>query len=221
MRTASSASTRFRLSARNCPNNNAEPESRTSAFGALATIAWSRSRTMMSRIRTAIRIRPARSICVPPTSTVLPCPIFCSIAVASQGVTMSRLIGPAPSRHHRLPKQPAKITSREARNDGEPPEPAPAGQRTSPRSQAVGKTVKTGIRSGQQTAAPGAEPPRRVPHASQRRPTASAGRRRTGWDAGSTYVLPLPLVAGADGPWRATTASAAGIAPLLIPVELI
>jgi hypothetical protein len=36
-------------------------------------------------MRTAIRIRPARSIWVPPTSTVLPWPIFSSIAAASDG----------------------------------------------------------------------------------------------------------------------------------------
>ena len=66
----------------------------------------------MSRMRTAIRIRPARSIWVPPTSTVLPWPILSSIAAASQGVAMSRLIGPAPSRHHSAPKQPTKMTIR-------------------------------------------------------------------------------------------------------------
>ena len=48
------------------PINSAVPDSFTSALGALATIAWSRSLTMMSRSRTAIRIRPTRSICVPP-----------------------------------------------------------------------------------------------------------------------------------------------------------
>ena len=111
MRIASSASTRLMLSARNRPINSAEPESFTSAFGALATIARSRSLTMMSRMRTAMRIRPARSICVPPISTVLPWPIFSSIAVASQGVATSRLIGPAPRRHHSVKKLPAKITA--------------------------------------------------------------------------------------------------------------
>jgi len=59
---------------------------------------------MMSRIRTAIRILPARSIWVPPTSTVLPWPILSSIAAASHGVAMSRLIGPAPSRHPQRPE---------------------------------------------------------------------------------------------------------------------
>ncbi len=76
---------------------------------------WSRSRTMMSRMRTAIPTRPARSICVPPTSTVLPWPILSSIAAASHGVARSRLIGPAPSRHHSPPKQPVKITDQHAR----------------------------------------------------------------------------------------------------------
>jgi hypothetical protein len=38
IRTASSASTRLRLSARSCPVNSAMPDSLTSAFGALATI---------------------------------------------------------------------------------------------------------------------------------------------------------------------------------------
>ena len=110
MRIASSASTRLRLSARSRPINSAVPESLTSAFGAVATIARSRSRTTMSRMRTAMRMRPARSIWVPPISTVLPWPIFSSIAGASQGVAMSRLIGPAPSRHHSPPKQTTKIT---------------------------------------------------------------------------------------------------------------
>ena len=111
IRTASSASTRLRLSARSRPIRSAVPDSFTSAFGAVATMTWSRSRTTMSRMRTAIRIRPARSICVPPTATVLPWPIFSSIAAASQGVATSRLMGPAPSRHHSPPKQPVKITA--------------------------------------------------------------------------------------------------------------
>ncbi len=114
IRTASSASTRLRLSARSRPINKAVPESFTSAFGAVATITRSLSLTTISRMRTAMRIRPARSIWVPPTSTVLPWPIFSSIAAASQGVAISRLIGPAPSRHHSPPKQPPKITSRTA-----------------------------------------------------------------------------------------------------------
>ena len=62
MRIASSASTRLRLSARSRPINSAMPESLTSAFGAVATMARSWSRTTISRIRTAMRIRPARSI---------------------------------------------------------------------------------------------------------------------------------------------------------------
>ena len=111
IRTASSASTRLRLSARSRPIRSAVPDSFTSAFGAVATMTWSRSRTTISRMRTAIRIRPARSICVPPTATVLPWPIFSSIAAASQGVATSRLMGPAPSRHHSPPKQPVKITA--------------------------------------------------------------------------------------------------------------
>ena len=49
---------------------------------------------------------------VPPTLTVLPWPILSSIAAASHGVAMSRLMGPAPSRHQRAPKQPTKIKTR-------------------------------------------------------------------------------------------------------------
>ncbi len=42
--------------------------------------------------------------------TVLSWPIFSSIAAASQGVAMSRLIGPAPSRHHSAKKPEPKIS---------------------------------------------------------------------------------------------------------------
>src|SRR5579859_4290988 len=45
----------------------------------------------------------------------------------------------------------------------------------------------------------GAVPLRRAPHANRRRPIAAPGHQRTDWGSGSTFVLPLPLVADADG----------------------
>ena len=45
------------------------PETRTSAFGALATTAPSASRTTMSRMRTAVPPLSVCSIWVPPTTT--------------------------------------------------------------------------------------------------------------------------------------------------------
>ena len=80
--------------------------------GALATMALLRSRTTMSRRRTATLIRPARSIWVPPTSTVWSRPRFCSMADASHGVTTSRLMGPAPRRSHSPKKPTPKTTAR-------------------------------------------------------------------------------------------------------------
>ena len=53
MRTASAAPTRLRLSARIWPLSRLMPETRISAFGALATMVPSGSRTTMSRTRTA------------------------------------------------------------------------------------------------------------------------------------------------------------------------
>ncbi len=100
MRTAISAPTRLRLSARIWPLNRLLPDTRTSAFGALATIVPSASRTTMSRSRTAVPPLSVRSIWVPPTSTWRLLPKFSSIAAASQGVTMSSWIGPLASRHH-------------------------------------------------------------------------------------------------------------------------
>ena len=199
MRTASSASTRLRLSARSRPISSAVPDSLTSAFGALATMAWSRSRTTISRMRTAMRIRPARSIWVPPTSTVLPWPIFSSIAAASQGVAMSRLIGPAPSRHHSPPKQPAKITTSTRDHDREPLDPALAGQPALQRRELVAEPVKAGIRTGQQPARAMAAPPRHGHDPSRpHHPTARCGRRHADWTPWATYSLPLPLGAGAE-----------------------
>ena len=198
MRTASSASTRLRLSARSRPINSAAPDSFTSAFGALATIAWSRSRTMMSRMRTAMRIRPARSICVPPTSTVLPWPIFSSIAAASHGVAISRLIGPAPSRHHSAPKEPAKITIRAAITMARRfTQRSPASHRRSAR-EAVTEPMQ--YRSSIATAAGERDdrPPRHGRDPNRHHPTARAGRQHADLTPGATYSLPLPLGAGAD-----------------------
>ena len=62
IRTAISAPTRLRLSARMWPLNRLMPETRTSAFGALATTVPSASRTMMSRMRTAVAPLSVRSI---------------------------------------------------------------------------------------------------------------------------------------------------------------
>ena len=132
------------------------PDSFTSAFGAVATTARSRSRTTMSRIRTAILIRPARSICVPPTSTVLPWPILSSMAAASHGVATSRLIGPAPSRHHSPPKQLTKITASTAITTASALDPASADQPPLQRCELVAEPIKSGTGTGQQPTRAGA-----------------------------------------------------------------
>ena len=163
IRTASSASTRLRLSARSRPIRSAVPDSFTSAFGAVATTAWSRSRTTMSRIRTAIRIRPARSICVPPTSTVLPWPILSSIAAASHGVATSRLIGPAPSRHHSPPKQLDEDHRQHGDHDGQALDPAFAGQPAAAALRTCRRTDEIRNWDGTAAGARGSAPPRRAP----------------------------------------------------------
>ena len=119
----------------------------------------------MSRIRTAIRILPARSICVPPTSTVLPCPILSSIAAASHGVATSRLIGPAPSRHHSPPKQPAKITANTRDHDRQALDPAFAGDPSVQRREIVAQPVKARNWNATTAAVRGGPPPRhgRIP----------------------------------------------------------
>ncbi len=89
MRTAISAPTRLRLSARMWPLSRLMPETRTSALGALATTVPSGSRTTMSRMRTAAPPFSVRSICVPPTSTRCSLPKFSSMAEASHGVATS------------------------------------------------------------------------------------------------------------------------------------
>ena len=71
MRTCISAPTRLSRSARTRPVNRPEPETPTSAFGALATTVPSASRTTMSRMRSAVRPLASRSSCVPPTSTLM------------------------------------------------------------------------------------------------------------------------------------------------------
>ena len=100
IRTAISAPTRLRRSARIRPAIRPEPDNPTSAFGALATIVPCASRTTISRMRSAVRPLTSRSNCVPPTSTSWPPPIFSLIAAVSQGVAMSSSIGPLESRHH-------------------------------------------------------------------------------------------------------------------------
>ena len=110
IRTAISAPTRLRLSARIWPRNRLSPETRTSAFGALATTVPSVSRTTMSRMRTAVPPSSVRSICVPPTSTRRPLPKFSSMAEASHGVTTSSWMGPLDSLHHK-PRQATATTA--------------------------------------------------------------------------------------------------------------
>jgi hypothetical protein len=61
IRTAISAPTRLRRSARMRPVNRPVPETPTSAFGALATMVPSASRTTMSRMRSAVRPLASRS----------------------------------------------------------------------------------------------------------------------------------------------------------------
>ena len=99
IRTAISAPTRLRRSARMRPVIRPVPEMPTSAFGALATMVPSGSRTTMSRMRSAVRPLASRSSCVPPTSTSCPPPKFSLIAAVSQGVAMSSSIGPLDRRH--------------------------------------------------------------------------------------------------------------------------
>ena len=125
IRTAISAPTRLRLSARIWPRNRLSPETRTSAFGALATTVPSASRTTMSRMRTAVPPSSVRSICVPPTSTRRPLPKFSSMAEASHGVTTSSWMGPLDSLHHK-PRQATATTAATA------PAPMAARRRTWP-----------------------------------------------------------------------------------------
>ena len=115
IRTAISAPTRLRRSARMRPVNRPVPETPTSAFGALATMVPSASRTTMSRMRSDVRPFASRSICVPPISTSWPAPKFSLIAAVSHGVAMSSSIGPLESRH-----QSATIATR-TRPQSEPP----------------------------------------------------------------------------------------------------
>ena len=111
IRMASSASTRLRLSARRCPIRMAAQTASPRPSG-----RWRRrlDRGREQRCHGCGRRcesgRRARSGC----RRFQPCcqwPIFSSIAAASHGVAMSRLIGPAPSRHHSAPKQPTKMTT--------------------------------------------------------------------------------------------------------------
>ena len=101
IRTAISAPTRLRRSARMRPVSRPVPETPTSAFGALATTVPSASRTTMSRMRSDVRPFASRSIWVPPISTSWPAPKFSLIAAVSHGVAISSSIGPLESRHHR------------------------------------------------------------------------------------------------------------------------
>ena len=101
IRTAISAPTRLRRSARMRPAIRLQPEMPTSAFGALATTAPSRSRTTMSRMRNLICPLASRSSWVPPISMSWPPPNFSWIAVVSHGVATSRPTGPLASRSQR------------------------------------------------------------------------------------------------------------------------
>ena len=111
MRTAVSAPTRLRLTARTLPDSRLMPERPISAFGALATTVPSASRTTMSRRRNEVWPVSSRSIWVPPTMTVWLAPKFSAMAAFSHGVAMSISIGPLESRHHR-PRQPSTATAR-------------------------------------------------------------------------------------------------------------
>ncbi len=110
MRTDISAPTRLRLCARTWPRNRPMPESPTSAFGALATMVPSASRTTTLSRRSEVRPFSSRSICVPPTVTVCLPPKFSSMAAFSQGVATSSSIGPCASRHHSVTTPPAHTT---------------------------------------------------------------------------------------------------------------
>ncbi len=103
IRTAISAPTRLSRSARMRPVKSPMPEMPTSAFGALATMLPSESRTTMSRMRSDVRPLASRSICVPPISTSCPPPRFSLIATVNHGVATSSSIGPLDSRHHNAP----------------------------------------------------------------------------------------------------------------------
>ena len=103
IRTAISAPTRLSRSARMRPVKSPMPEMPTSAFGALATMLPSASRTTMSRMRSDVCPLASRSSWVPPISTSCPPPRFCLIATVSQGVATSSSIGPLDSRHHNAP----------------------------------------------------------------------------------------------------------------------
>ena len=101
MRTAISAPTKLKRSARMRPRRRLTPEMPTSAFGALATMVPSASRTTMSRMRSDVRpFFASRSSWVPPISTSCPAPKFSLIAAVSHGVAISSSIGPLESRHH-------------------------------------------------------------------------------------------------------------------------
>ena len=100
MRTAISAPTRLSRSARIRPVNRPQPDTPTSAFGALATTVPSASRTTMSRMRSDTRPLASRSSWVPPSTTSWPPPRFSLIAAVSHGVATSSSIGPLDRRHH-------------------------------------------------------------------------------------------------------------------------
>ncbi len=68
-RNASSAPTRLTLSNRGRPRSRLTVENPASAFGALATMVPSSSRSTMSRMRTAMRLFSSSSMTVPPIST--------------------------------------------------------------------------------------------------------------------------------------------------------
>ena len=117
---------------------------RTSAFGAVATICPSRSRTMMSSTRTAMRARPARSIWVPPISTAYSLLTLSLIALVSHGVATSNAIGPSPSRHHNNAERTARQRGEDQRERDEPARPAMRANLIDELPQAVAHAVEKG-----------------------------------------------------------------------------
>ncbi len=187
MRTASSAPTRLRLSARMWPLSRLMPETRISAFGALATTVPSGSRTTMSRTRTAAPPFSVRSIWVPPTSTCSRLPKFSSIADTSQGVNASSWIGPLASRHH-SPRQPSISSAGEQRRADR----RRAGSGADAGRAAAGRRPD----SGRRPSAHRDGPPRGCPGDADGRPIPVAGAPRFAYP-GSSCPLGRPLVRGA------------------------
>ena len=200
IRTDSSASTRLRLSARRRPISSATPDSLTSALGALATIAWSRSLTIISRMRTAMQN---------PTGPFdLGAPDLDRIAVADivfdrrgeprRGHFEIDRTGPCTARGRSARKLAAKITIRAAIATARRlTQRSPVTRRPRPQTgrQAGESPSSTSTTAGARDSAP----PRHAPDPNRPRPTAKVGRQHADSNPGATYSLPLPL--GADGDW--------------------